>query len=51
MGQQRGGGGIADSHLAEADHPAALIGEGVNDGRATDQRGVALGAAHRGLFE
>jgi hypothetical protein len=51
MRQQRGRGGIADSHFAEADYPAALVGQGVNDRRATAQRDIALSAAHRGLLE
>jgi hypothetical protein len=47
--QQRGRGGIADSHFAEADHPAALVGESVDDRGATGQRLIALRMAHRRL--
>jgi hypothetical protein len=51
MRQQRSGGGIADPHLAETDHPTALISQRTDDGRAAGQRGIALGRAHRRPFE
>ena len=51
MGEQRGGGGIADAHFAETDHIAAGRGHPEHDAGALLDGLGALGDGHRRLFD
>ncbi|AKU10421.1 hypothetical protein AzCIB_0516 [Azoarcus sp. CIB] len=51
MRQQRGRRGVADAHLAEADHVAAVRGQRVRELASAGERRVGLLGAHRRFFQ
>jgi hypothetical protein len=51
VGEQRGRRGVADTHLAQADAVAAVVGERMGDAAPALERCVALRGAHGRLFD